>query len=73
MKQTQKTSFKEAFLNNRYVIGLIVSLLLILNIIGLTKISFIFHPLAVVIQTVFFPVLIAGAIYYVLNPVVKFL
>ncbi|EUJ38894.1 AI-2E family transporter [Brochothrix thermosphacta] len=73
MKQTQKTSFEEAFLNNRYVIGLIVSLLLILNIIGLTKISFIFHPLAVVIQTVFFPVLIAGAIYYVLNPVVKFL
>ncbi|EUJ39743.1 AI-2E family transporter [Brochothrix campestris] len=73
MKPTQKTSFREAFLNNKYIITLIVCLLIILVIMGLTQISFIFHPLAVVIETVFYPILFAGAIYYVLNPIVKFL
>ncbi len=48
-------------------------LLLFLIILVGKQISFIFRPIVVLITTIFFPVLISGALYYLLNPIVKLL
>ncbi|MDQ0414791.1 AI-2E family transporter [Mesobacillus stamsii] len=52
----------------------LIQILLITSIIYVsTKISFIFQPIGVFISTVFFPILITGFLYFLLNPVVDFL
>ena len=38
-----------------------------------TKISFFFEPIVIFISTLFFPVLISGFLFFIFNPVVKFL
>ncbi|MEK4512618.1 AI-2E family transporter [Paenibacillus anaericanus] len=65
--------FKRLFLNNRFVLFLLILLLIGLNIFVFGKISFIFTPLTVLLKTVLFPVLLTGAIYYLLNPLVDLL
>lgn len=52
----------------------LIQILLILTIIFVsTKISFMFVPIGVFFSTVFFPILITGFLYFLLNPVVNFL
>ncbi len=52
----------------------LIQILLILTIIFVsTKITFLFKPIGVFFSTVFFPILITGFLYFLLNPVVKFL
>lgn len=65
--------FKKFFLNNRFVLFLLVLLLIGLNIFVFTKIQFIFKPLTVLLKTVLLPILLTGAIYYLLNPLVDWL
>lgn len=65
--------FKKFFLGNRFVIFLLILLLIGLNIFVLDKISFIFTPVAVLLKTVLLPILLTGAIYYLLNPLVDWL
>ncbi len=38
-----------------------------------TKISFLFQPIGIFITTLFFPILIAGFLFFLFNPIVKFL
>ena len=38
-----------------------------------TKISFLFQPIGIFITTLFFPILIAGFLFFLFNPVVSFL
>ncbi|WP_239257182.1 AI-2E family transporter [Listeria ilorinensis] len=72
MKQTL-SKFKQYFIENKFVLGLLILLLVGLNIFVLTKISFIFHPLAVIIETVAAPIILAGISYYLFNPIIDFL
>lgn len=52
----------------------LIQILLILTIVFVSsRISFVFKPLGVFISTIFFPILIAGFLYFLLNPVVNFL
>ncbi|WP_449540202.1 AI-2E family transporter [Ferdinandcohnia sp. Marseille-Q9671] len=52
----------------------LIQILLILTIIFVsTKITFLFKPIGVFFSTVFFPILITGFLYFLLNPVVRFL
>ncbi|RFB18883.1 AI-2E family transporter [Bacillus sp. HNG] len=52
----------------------LIQILLILTIIFVsTKITFLFEPIGVFFSTIFFPILITGFLYFLLNPVVKFL
>jgi predicted PurR-regulated permease PerM len=52
----------------------LIQILLILTIIWVsTKISFMFEPIGIFFTTVFFPILITGFLYFLLNPVVNFL
>lgn len=65
--------FLQFFMNNRLVVFLLILLLIGLNIFVISKISFIFQPLTVLLKTVLFPILLTGAIYYLLNPLVNIL
>lgn len=48
-------------------------LLIFLIIWAGTKIDFVFRPLVVLVQTLFFPFLLAGVLYYLCRPIVNFL
>ncbi len=65
--------FKKLFLNNKFVLFLLGLLLLGLNIMVLTKISFIFTPVIVLLKTLLLPVILAGIVYYLMNPIVDYL
>lgn len=52
---------------------MLVLLLLGLNILVLTKISFVFEPVTVLVKTVVLPLILAGIAYYLLNPIVDFM
>ncbi|WP_026694565.1 AI-2E family transporter [Peribacillus kribbensis] len=54
----------------RFGYGIIILFLIIL--LG-TKVRFIFRPIEVLFQTLFFPFLISGVLYYLLRPIVQFL
>ena len=64
--------FKKFILNNRFVIFLTVLLLIGLNILVFNKVSFIFTPIVVLIQTVVLPIILSAIIYYLLVPIVDF-
>jgi len=65
--------FRLFFLNNRFVLFLLVLLLIGVNIFVLTKISFVFTPLTVLFKTVLLPLILTGVVFYLLNPIVDFL
>ncbi|BFH14469.1 AI-2E family transporter [Paenibacillus melissococcoides] len=71
--QSKMSKFKLFFLNNRFVLFLLILLLIGLNIFLLTKISFVFRPVLVLIRTVLLPVILAGVLYYLFNPIVDYL
>jgi predicted PurR-regulated permease PerM len=54
----------------RFGCGLLLIFLLILVAV---KINFVFRPFIVLVQTLFFPFLIAGVLYYLFHPLVNFL
>ena len=50
-----------------------LQVLIILTIVYLsTKLTFLFEPIGVFFSTLFFPILIAGFLFFIFNPVVKF-
>ncbi|MFT4414279.1 AI-2E family transporter [Fredinandcohnia humi] len=52
----------------------LLQILLLLTIIYVsTKITFLFQPIGIFFSTIFFPILITGFLYFLLNPVVNFL
>jgi len=63
----------KGLIDRKFVLFLVVILLIGLNIFILDKISYVFHPLTVVLETVFLPFLLAGVAYYLLNPIVDYL
>ena len=68
--QVWPEKFKNFFLNNRFVVFLLILLLIGINIFVLSKIPFIFRPISVLIHTVAAPLLLSGIAYYLLNPIV---
>src|SRR5699024_6919722 len=65
--------FWKWFLNNKVVTGLLILLLILLNIAVFTKVSYLFAPIGQFVATVGLPVIMAGILFYLLNPVVDFL
>ncbi|MGW8958348.1 AI-2E family transporter [Paenibacillus sp. NPDC055715] len=68
-----KDRFKKFFLNNKFVLFLLVLLLIGLNVLVLTKISYIFTPVIVLLKTIILPVILSGVLYYLFNPLVDVL
>ncbi|MGO3400444.1 MAG: AI-2E family transporter, partial [Lentilactobacillus parabuchneri] len=51
-----------------------LEILIVVAIIWIcTKISFMFSPIAIFFSTVFIPILLAGILFYMLNPIVNLL
>ncbi|MFH7815508.1 AI-2E family transporter [Bacillus subtilis] len=71
--QTWSCRFKRFFLDNKFVLFLLVLLLIGLNILVFTKTSFIFTPIIVLLKTISLPIILTGIVFYLLNPVVDFL
>lgn len=67
------TKFKQFFIENKFVLGLLIFLLVALDISVLTKIAFIFDPLMVILKTVAAPIILAGISYYLFNPIIDWL
>nr|WP_209979370.1 AI-2E family transporter [Paenibacillus eucommiae] len=65
--------FKKFFLNNRFVLFLLVLLLIGLNIFILNKISYVFTPFIVLLKTIILPIILTGVVFYLLNPIVDML
>ncbi|WP_246277237.1 AI-2E family transporter [Neobacillus endophyticus] len=52
----------------------LIQILLFLSIIYVSsKVDFLFRPIGIFISTLFFPIIIAGFLFFLLNPVVQFL
>ncbi|OME04947.1 AI-2E family transporter [Paenibacillus odorifer] len=68
--QVWPEKFKKFFLNNKFVVVLLIMLLVGINILVFSKIPFIFKPISVLLHTVAAPLLLAGIAYYLLNPLV---
>ncbi|WP_342561890.1 AI-2E family transporter [Paenibacillus sp. FSL R7-0345] len=62
--------FKRFFLNNRFVVSLLIILLIGINILVFSHVPFIFKPISVLLHTVAAPLLLSGIAYYLLNPLV---
>ncbi len=71
--RTGTERFRQFIVNNRFVLFLLVLLLIGLNIFIFTKISFVFAPFVVLLQTVMLPIVLTGVVYYLTNPLVDFL
>ncbi|WP_328805244.1 AI-2E family transporter [Paenibacillus albicereus] len=65
--------FRTFFINNKFVLFLLVLLLVSVNVYILAHITFVFAPLIVLMKTVLLPLLLAGVAYYLLNPLVDWM
>lgn len=57
-------------LDNKAITVFLVCLLIGLNLLVLSKISFVFTPIIEFISVIMLPVILAGLLYYLLNPLV---
>jgi predicted PurR-regulated permease PerM len=71
--QWSKTWFWKRVINNKIVSGLVITFLLFINIYLLTRISFIFRPVGIILEIVGPPLIFAVIFYYLLNPIVDWL
>lgn len=68
---TKLSWFWKWFLNNQVVTGLLIVLLILLNILIFSKISYLLAPLGEFLGIIGFPIMFAGLMYYFLNPLVN--
>ncbi len=60
------------FLNNQVVTALLVVLLILLIVFLFTKVSYLFAPIWQFLAIVGLPIILAGILYYLMNPVVDY-
>ncbi|WP_048603885.1 AI-2E family transporter [Enterococcus massiliensis] len=65
--------FWKWFLNNQFVTALLMILLILLILNAFTKVSYLFTPVVQFIGVVSLPIVMAGILYYLMNPAVDFL
>lgn len=72
-KEKRLSWFWRWFLNNQVVTTLLIVLLILLILFVFTKVSYLFKPLWQFIGVVGLPMIMAGILYYLMNPVVDYL
>lgn len=65
--------FWKWFMNNKVVSILLVSLLILLNLFILSKVTFLFNPVKQFFGVIGLPVLLAGVLFYLLNPLIDWM
>ncbi len=80
MKQEEPVTIKHAatwfwkwILNNKVVSILLITLLILLNVLVFSKISYVFSPIRDFISVIGLPILMAGILYYLVNPLIDLL
>lgn len=69
----KETFFKKKVLNSKFVVYTMILFIMCVTLIALSKISFILKPVAIIVESVFLPILLAGVCFYLFNPVIDFL
>lgn len=75
MDKKEKRSFSwfwKWFLDNKFVAGLFIIFLILVNINLFTKVSYLFFPVWQFLAIVALPIILAGILFYLLNPIVNF-
>ncbi len=67
---SENSAFFRLILNNKFVTGLLVILLLLMVVYMLHAVRFMFQPIAAFMGAVGAPIVVAGVFYYLLNPTV---
>lgn len=76
MEQKEKRNlswFWKWFLNNQFVTALLIVLLILLILNAFTKVSYLFDPVVQFFGVVGLPIVMAGILYYLMNPTVDYL
>ncbi|MCZ2259915.1 AI-2E family transporter [Sporosarcina sp. G11-34] len=67
------TWFWKWFLNNKVVTILLVSLLILLNLLVFSKITYVFNPIKGFFSVIGLPILMAGILFYLVNPLIDWM
>lgn len=67
------TWFWKWFLNNKVVTILLVSLLVLLNLLVFSKITYLFNPIKGFFSVIGLPILMAGILFYLVNPLIDWM
>jgi len=67
------TWFWKWFLNNKVVTILLVSLLVLLNLLVFSKITYVFNPIKGFFSVIGLPILMAGILFYLVNPLIDWM
>lgn len=72
-RDQKETFFRKKVLNSKFVVYTMIVFIMCVTLIALSKISFILKPVAIIVESVFLPILLAGVCFYLFNPVIDFL
>ncbi|QXE02518.1 AI-2E family transporter [Terribacillus sp. DMT04] len=72
-QRTKQGKFRKFFLNNKFVIAMLILFIIGLNILVYSHVSFIFTPIVVIVKTVILPIILTGIVYYLTVPIVNYL
>ena len=67
------TWFWKWFLDNKVVTILLVSLLVLLNLLVISKITYVFNPIKGFFSVIGLPILMAGILFYLVNPLIDWM
>ena len=67
------TWFWKWFVNNKVVTILLVSLLILLNLLVFSKITYVFNPIKGFFSVIGLPILMAGILFYLVNPLIDWM
>lgn len=68
--RSMTTWFRKWFLDNKAVAILLIVLLLLLNLMAFSKTSYLFHPIKEFLSVIGLPIIMAGILFYLLNPLI---
>ncbi|MFB1100678.1 AI-2E family transporter [Terribacillus sp. JSM ZJ617] len=73
LQRTKQGKFSKFFLNNKFVIAMLILFIIGLNILVYSSVSFIFTPIVVIVKTIILPIILTGVVYYLTVPIVNYL
>ena len=71
--KTIVTWFGRWFLNNKVVSILLISLLILLNVLVFSKITYVLNPVKEFLSVIGLPILMAGILFYLVNPIIDWM
>ncbi len=72
-QKMKESFFRRRILNSKFVVYTLIIFILAVTLFALSKVTFVLYPIAVLIRTIFLPMLLAGICFYLFNPIVDWL